>query len=809
MKIFRFVFFFGLTLAFGIALNTKIDPAPPLGKFLSPFHGFWQNAENTNISAPSEITSDFLTDEVAVHFDELLVPHIFAQNEKDLLYAQGYITAFHRLWQMEFQLLAAAGRVSEVIGDRALTFDRSQRRIGLAYGAQNSEEAFKKEEPEMYELLEAYTAGVNNYIESLDYKDLPIEYKLLDYEPEPWSPYKCFLLISNMNNMLSRGERDLEHTNALKLWGRELFDILYPERHPGIDPVIPSGTAFDFDPIEVTKPDVQFPLAFTDPVIQQPDPNNGSNSFVVNGQKTANGKVILTNEPDLSLNAPSIWYLAHLNSPTINCMGSTLPGAPGIVIGFNDSIAWGNTNAKRDLVDWYYIQFKDESRDEYLYNGNWVATKKQIEKFEIRGEDEYYDTLIYTHHGPVVYDRNFNGRRSELSNLAMKWTAHEPSKELKALYLGNKAENYDQFVAAFSNFSGPPQNYSFAAVNGDIALWVNGKFPVKWEEQGKFLMDGSNVDHEWKAYMPQAHNLHVLNPPQNFVSSANQHAADTLYPYYQYDYSYEYYRGRRINDRLRIMEDIDVEDMMELQHDNYNYLASEALPMMLDSLDSASFTDRELDYYTRLKNWDYFNEPERDAPSIFKTWWDNLRTKLWDEMDSADVNVYRPNWYNTYYILKNYPDFAMLDNQATSVRENAGDLYRVTFKESIEDLEEYLATEGNDLLWYRFKNTSINHILGLDAFSIKGVKVGGYSSIVNAASESHGPSWRMVVELGEGEVNAWGIFPGSQSANPGNPMYGHMVDDWAAGKYRKMLFEENLGESSEGIVFSVKMNTSK
>lgn len=809
MKIFRFVLFLSLTIAFGIALNTKIDPAPPLGKFLSPFHGFWQNAENSNISAPTEITSDYLTEKVNVHFDDLLVPHIFAENEKDLIYTQGYITAYHRLWQMEFQLLAAAGRVSEVIGSRALTFDRSQRRIGLAYGARNSEEEFKKEEPEMYQLLEAYTAGVNSYIESLDYKDLPIEYKLLDYKPEPWTPFKCFLLISNMNNMLSRGERDLEHTNALKLWGRDVFDILYPERHPGTDPVIPIGTSFDFDPIEVTKPTVQFPLEFTDPVIQQPNPDNGSNSFVVNGAKTANGKVILTNEPDLSLNAPSIWYLAHLNSPTLNCMGSTLPGAPGIVIGFNDSIAWGNTNAKRDLVDWYYIQFKDDTRDEYLYNGNWVPTRKEVERIEVKGEDTYYDTIVYTHHGPIVYDRNFNGRRSEITNLAMKWTAHDASKELKALYLGNKAENYEEFVEAFSNFSGPPQNYSFASVNGDIALWVNGKFPVKWEEQGKFLLDGSNVDHEWKAFMPQEHNLHVLNPPQNFVSSANQHAADTLYPYYQYDYSYEYYRGRRINDRLRILDNIKVEDMMKLQHDNFNYMASEVLPMMLDSLDSASFTARELDYYTILKNWDYFNEPEREAPSIFTTWWDNLRSKLWDEIDSANVRVYRPNSYNTYYILKNYADFGMIDNKTTTVKETVSDLYKVTFKESIEDLEEYLAEEGNDLVWYRFKNTTIRHILGLDAFSIKGVKVGGYSSIVNAASESHGPSWRMVVELGDGEVNAWGIFPGSQSANPGNPMYGHMIDDWASGKYRKMLFENNLNGSSKGIVYSVQLNTSK
>ena len=608
-----------------------------------------------------------------------------------------------------------------------------------------------------------------------------------------------------MNNMLSKGEMDLEHTNALKKWGRDVFDILYPERpmEEKLDPVIPRDTRFTFDPIQINKPEVDFPIAFVDPILEKPDPNNGSNSFVVNGQKTANGKVILTNEPDLSLNLPSIWYVAHLNAPGINSMGATLPGGPGITIGFNDSIAWGNTNAKRDLVDWYYIQFKDSKRNEYLYNGNWVPTRKEVEEIKVRWEDNYYDTIIYTHHGPVVYDRNFSGKRSEITNLSMKWTAHEASKEIKTLYLVNKARNYDEFVEAFSYFTGPPQNYSFAAVNGDIGLWVNGKFPVKWKEQGKFLMDGSNTDHEWKEYMPQSHNLHVKNPEQNFVSSANQHPADTTYPYYQYDYNFEYYRGRRINDRLKVLSNIKVEDMMKLQHDNFNYNAFEALPMMLDSLDSASFTDRERQYYSRLAEWDYFSAPDMQAPSIYEKWWDNLNDKLWDEIDDSEVKVYRPNWFNTVRILQQNPDFFMIDNQSTNVKETTGDLFRSTFKESIEELEEYLKDPENSLLWYEFKNTTIRHLLRQGPFSIENVKIGGNKSIVNAASSGHGPSWRMVVELGDGEVNAWGVYPGSQSGNPGNPNYGHMVNDWASGKYNKLLFQNLIDEETSGIAHSV------
>ncbi len=814
MKLLRFVLSFSITLALGIALNYKIEQIPPLGKFLSPFHGFWQNAENEPIDIQSKSFDSGLTSNVNVHFDELLIPHVFAQNEKDLFFAQGYITAYHRLWQMEFQLYSAAGRLAEIFGEKIgntslVEVDRRMRRIGLKYGAQKSEKLFKQEEPAVYDLIKSYTNGVNAYIESLSYTDYPIEYKLLDYKPEKWTPLKCFLLISNMNNMLSRGERDLEHTNALKKWGRDVFEILYPERPGTLDPVIPSGTTFDFEPLWVEKPEVTFPLKFTDPIINQPNPDNGSNSFVVNGAKTSNGKVILTNEPDLNLTLPSIWYLMHLNTPGMNVMGATLPGGPGVVIGYNDSIAWGNTNAKRDLVDWYYIQFKDEKREDYLYNENWVPTKKMIEEIKVKGSPSYYDTVIYTHHGPVVYDRNFNGRRSEITNLAMKWTAHEESKELKAIYLGNKAENYNDFVEAFSYFSGPPQNYSFASVNGDIALWINGKFPLKWKEQGKFLMDGSNVHHEWSGYIPQSHNLHIKNPSQNFVSSANQHPSDTLYPYYQYGYNYEHYRGRRINDRLKIMNNIQVKDMMDLQHDNFNYNAFETLSMMLDSLDTVSFSELQWKYYNKLRSWDYFNEPNEEAPTIYEEWWKKLNAKIWDEIDSSDVAVYRPNWFNTVNIIKNKPEFFMIDNQSTNAKESTGDLYRITFKETIETLKKHLEKEENSLMWYTYKNTTIRHLLRLPSFSKQKVKIGGNKSIVNAASSSHGPSWRMIVELGEGEVNAWGVYPGSQSGNPGNPTYGHMINEWAEGKYHKMLFKKSIESKDEEILHSITLRFDK
>ncbi|MCP4459549.1 MAG: penicillin acylase family protein [Cytophagales bacterium] len=795
-----------VTLGLTITLNTKLGQIPPLGKFLSPFQGFWQNAENEKLDIPESLELEGLKGSVKVHFDDMLIPHIYAENEHDLYMVQGYITAYHRLWQMEFQQLATAGRISEILGESALNFDRTTRRSGMAFGATRSEELMKKEEPETYAHVVAYAEGVNAYIETVSYKDYPIEYKLLDYSPEEWTAYKTFLQLKQMANDLSRGERDLEHTNALKLWGPELFDLLYPERYPDLDPVIPAGTKWEFQPKVPNQPTGTYPLLATRGEISKPDPHYGSNSFVVNGSKTANGKTLLANEPDLGLNLPSIWYVAHLNSPEVNVMGSTLPGSPGVVLGFNDSIAWGFTNAKRDLVDWYAIEFKDASREEYKYDNKWLKTKKVIEEIKIKGGETYYDTIIYTHYGPIAYDQNFT-KDKEPVNLAMRWTAHDASKEIVALNRMNKAKNYDDYVEAFSYYTGPPQNMSFASTTGDIAIWINGKFPVKWEGQGKFLLDGSNMSHEWSEYMPREHLYHVKNPKQNFVSSANQHPGDSTYPYYDYDYNFEYYRNRRINDRLRTLNNIEVKDMIMLQNDNFNYIASESLPMMLASIDTSSLSENEQNFYDQLSEWGFFNEADLKEPSMYELWGDLLYSKIWDEFEDKELALYTPSIYNTIHLMVNKPEFEFFDYQATSVTETAEDLMRITFKETIDSLRNW-KDENGDYAWYRYKNTNIRHLLRIPAFSKSEVHIGGNNHIVNAASGRAGPSWRFVVELGDDKVQAWGIYPGSQTGNPGNPSYAEFIDRWANQKYEKLLFEKDT-ETSDRIIFTQTLTPSK
>lgn len=794
MKTIRFLFLLIITVSLGVALNSKIGQVPPLGKLLSPWHGYLQNIENPSETSNYKISNEELRAEVKVYFDEIGIPHIYAQNDHDMYYAQGYLTAKDRLWQMDFFSRVVMGRLSEVLGMKTIHFDKLNRRIGLKKMTFQSWEVAKSD-PELHTALTSFSDGVNAYIDDLSYSDYPIEFKLLDYKPETWSPVKSCLAYAMLSNTLSRSEADLENTNALVIFGKEMYDLMFPEQLGNLDPVIPSTVKWDFAPLSSNQTH-QISVTKTKKTIDKPNPLYGSNNFVVSGDKTKNGNVLFANEPDLQLTQPSIWYAIHQNKPEHNTMGVTVPGTPLILIGFNDSIAWGVTNSPRDQVDWYKIKFRDQSRNEYWYNNQWFKSEKVIEEIKIRGEKSQFDTIIYVHHGPVVYDRSFFGE-NEKNNYAMKWIAHDPGHTLSGMYKINRSKNYEAFEEALRDFTGPPQNFLFGSSKGDIAVNLPGKFPIKPEGMGKFLLEGSQLDQEWTKLIPFEQRLWLMNPKQGFLSSANQHPTNDEYPYYIYDHNYEYFRGRRINDRLRVLNYIEPKDLMKLQNDNFNYHAFESLPAMLDSLDTLSFDSSKFEYFNALQHWDYFNEAELEEPTLYQVWWDILYEKIWDEYDTVNIRVKKPHRYITTHLLQNEPSLPFFDILNTPIRENVNQLYQDSFNEAVDSLEKWSESNGNNISWYNYKNTRIRHLLRLEPFSKDKVIIGGGPGIVNAAGKSAGPSWRMVVELDPEGTKAWAVYPGSQTGNPGNTDYGNMIDKWAKGEYYELLFGDDISQSEK------------
>ncbi len=803
MKVIKFLLSFAVTLAITVVFSIKINAIPPLGKFLDPFHGFWQNAESALPDYERNLELNGVQAPVEVVYDSLLIPHIFAQNEYDLYFTQGYLMANLRLWQMEFVTHLAAGRVSEIVGERALNLDRLNRRKGLMYAAENNLKEWMDDQA-IRQQLEAYTSGVNRHIAKLTYEDLPIEYKLLDYRPEPWTPLKSVLLLSYMTDMLAGGDGDLENTNALRLLGKENFELLFPTDLPNPAPIIPTSKEWNIKAVPLDTPQVA--LADTTDyilkVIDQPDPDNGSNNWAVAGSKTRSGNPILASDPHLGLNMPSIWTAMQLNAPGINVMGVTLPGAPGIIIGFNDSIAWGPTNARQDVLDWYRISFSDAAKSEYLYDNRRLKSQKRVESIKIRDGGVFLDTVTYTHFGPVVYDEHFpvdtivNNRRQ----YAMKWVGHSPFNGAKAFYLLNKAQNYQDFTQAMAYHHAPAQNFAFASASGDIALWVQGKFPAKWKNQGKFLMDGTDSRLEWQDIIPQNQNPHILNPERGFVSSANQYPVADAYPYYVYDHHYEDYRNRRINQRLEQMKNITVRDMMDLQNDTYNLQASEALPFLLDTLDLGAFSTEEKEAFDLLRNWNYYNNVNYKAPSLYQVWWNTFHDLIWDELDNQAMDLRKPENDVTIHILKNYPDNEFIDLQSTTRVESLQEIAQESFSMAVNELAQWEEENGQEAFWGNYKNTTLSHMLRLQPFSISGLPIGGGRSIVAANSSTHGQSWKMIVELGQ-NVKAWAVYPGGQSGNPGSPYYDNLVGAWASGNYYPLLFMQNPEQNPERVMF--------
>nr|WP_321222768.1 penicillin acylase family protein [uncultured Psychroserpens sp.] len=804
MKYIKLLITFVLTIVVFYALNTKLGAVPPIGKFLNPAGGVWQNETNEIIDGNVNIKG--LSAPVTIHYDAQLIPHIFAQNDIDLYKAQGYITAKHRLWQMEFQTHAAAGRISEIIGSDGLTYDQTARRRGMGFGADQSLIKMQ-EDPETVTFLEAYRDGVNDYIASLDLKNLPVEYKLLDYKPEPWTTKKTALLLMYMTKMLAGGDDDLEYTNMLRKFGKERFDLLFPDFFDVNDPIIPKETDWSYIDVDMTKtPQGELPQDTITKTIVKPHPDNGSNNWAVSGAKSTTGNPILANDPHLGLKLPSIWFVMQLSTPEHNAMGATLPGALGVISGFNTHISWGETNATRDVLDWYKIEFKDETRTQYKYDGGWKNTTVRVEEIKIKGAATVLDSVIYTHHGPVTYDHNFMSD-NEKAGYAMKWIGHAGGNNQRPFLDLNKAKSYDDYVDAIKHYTAPAQNFVFASTQGDIAIWIQGLFPNKWKGQGKFLLDGSNPDHDWQSYIPQAFNAHTKNPERGFVSSANQHPVDESYPFYVFNDGYETYRNRVINDFFNSKDKFSVEDFKNLHNNNYNLKAAELLPYMFETMDVSDLTSEEKKIYNQIKSWDFNNDIEKLGPSIWRVWWSKLYPMLWDEFESDEEALTSPYTYQSIYLMTNKPNDPFMDIIATSKKEDAHDLFLLSFIEAAKELLDWKSKNG-DYNWQAYKSTRVDHLLqGIPAFSRYNLPIGGDASIVNATSETHGPSWRMIVEMSS-PPKALGIYPGGQSGNPGSVYYDNFVDDWAIGKYHELNFMQST-TATDKIIATQTLNPSK
>ena len=786
----------GLLLAGWLVLGSTTHPfgtpLPALGRLLSPTQGLWRSGHPDLIQARDQDLSqiDHPLATGTIFLDGRGVPHLFAEDRNSAYFLQGYAHASERLWQMDISTRATEGRLSEVLGERTRERDLEQIRLGYRHVARYTVDTLRAHFPNDLSVLQAYSDGVNAYLDQLAPSDYPIEYKLLGHVPLRWSPYRCVLLQKGMSQGLSGRYRDAENSATLAHIGPELFRDLFPERFAGDSPVVPTGARVPtnqnvpaasptlFNQVETTlrherpvNPYLPFP----------PDPDNGSNNFAVAGRRSATGSPLLANDPHLRLALPSIWAEAQIVYPGCNARGVGIPGAPGLMMGFNDNIAWGETNVGHDVTDWFAINWVDEDWTQYRLDGAVAGAEVVTDTLRVRGEADVLVKTPWTVFGPVPFTEGpYAGR-------AMRYLAYyEPgvgrtTTGVTTFVQLPEARNYTDYVNALRGYVDPAQNFLFAARDGDIAIRPNGYFPLRGPGQtGRFLSPGDSTKYNWRAYVPFAERPVHYNPARGFVSSANQVTTGPDYPYPYYGY-FDEYRGRNINRQLAGTPTATHRSMKELQLSSYSLLAEELAPLLLARVDRVHVDAEGRRLLRLLAEWDYHYTGESRAATLFDRWRSKLYHYAFADEFPDSLNVQRPEYWRFVELVRTRPNHPVFDDITTpDFRETEAMLTQRAFDEVLEELAGELPPR-----WFEERNARIGHLGQIPGFGSEIITTGGARSTPRVVANGFGASWRMVVELGE-RPRAWGTLPGGPSGNPGSEFYTSDLDDWVNGRYHEL-----------------------
>ena len=775
-------------------LSHQLADIFPLGKMLDPFIGAVQNNEGADPAARRmDIDGLQLHDSAAVYFDSRRVPHIYASSDNDLYKVQGYVTATLRLWQMDFLSYASAGRLSEIFSEGFLDYDRGQRRLGILEAARRSLAMIEKDTA-TDRALTAYTAGVNAYIRGLSYKNMPFEYKLLDYKPEPWTKLKTVLVMKYMAFTLSGYEEDYSMTGMMLALGEDAFNKFYPDIAGPVSPMTP-GNERSSEPIQrrIGRPGyLDYSFLSTRPVVQDHtyNPKLGSNSWAVSGKRTRSGHPILCSDPHLNLSLPAIWLEMQLSCPGMNVYGVSIPGTPAVVIGFNENIAWGLTNGADDARDWYKLRISPDYTS-YLIDGKWLKMDQHTEVIMRRDRKPFYDTVYWTVQGPVVNTESFS-QHPELKDHALRWALHDPSDEFLTFMQLSRARDYKDYREALTHYSCPIQNFTFAGRDNTIAAVHQGRMPRKYPGEGKFILDGTRSDPVSRSYIPQDSLPAVVNPSCNYVFTANQPPADGAYPYYYNGYFSEN-RANRIRQVLEKDSLADVRSMEALQLDNINPFATAAISVLIAVLDTSRLAPDERNAVRLLRTWNGAYDASEERAGLFELWWRNVKNTVCETFRSYPFFTRLPDDYVLLDLIRDKPEDACFDRQATPGKETARDIADSAFREAWK-LYSSMKSKGS-VRWADNNAVNILHPTNIAALSRTGMPSAGYPEAVNAMSSGWGPSWRMVVELGD-RPNAYGIYPGGQTGNVGSRRYDEFVNDWNKGHYYHLQFFMTRAEAA-------------
>lgn len=747
-----------------------------------------------------EIITEGLSGTVTVYRDERGMPHIYADDEKDLYFAAGFVVAQERLWQMDLIRRATTGRLSEIFGKDYVQTDLFLRSLEMTT---KSKMLLSAEDPEVLLCLHSYANGVNAFIKSTG-KKLPPEFRILGYKPDPWKIEDIVNIIGYMGWDLAAGNlsADIYNYRLIKKLGAEKAARLMPHWQTQNTYVFP-----DFRLEEKKLNEAMTNIAAGEKLNELGIVSfSGSNNWAVSGKRSETGMPILSNDMHLGLSSPGIWIQMHEVIPgKLNVTGVSIPGQPFIVAGHNDSIAWGMTNLAVDDIDLFSETINPENRNQYFLDGEWKEMRVRDEIISIKGEEADTFKLYFTHRGPIISDM----RNIDDAELSMRWSGYDKSDEVKSVYLLNRANNMDDFRHALGFFRSISQNFAYADVAGNIGLNTGGGVPLR-KGHGTLIRNGATSEYDWKGYVPFEQLPYSINPESGYVSSANNKTVDDSYPYYigtGFSIPYRINRIRQMIDQKEILGLNDFKEMMLDQHSNY---AEQLTPFILTLKKRAGeLTKEEAEALDLLRNWDFDMNAGLVAPSVFEFFRISLiRNILADEIGELfDQLPHHPKDFYIYRIMKEGPD-EWVDNINTPEKELFDDIIIKSFRDCVAALKDGYGPDHEGWKWGNIHKISMDHPLGtvkildkLFGLNSDQYSVGGSNHTVSPYSYgagfkvNHGASERHIFNTADWD-ESFTIIPTGQSGIPGSEFYLSQFRNYLDGIYYKDAFSEKAVKSA-------------
>jgi penicillin G amidase len=736
---------------------------------------------------------------VEVYFDDHGIPHVYAQSWPDAARSLGYLQARDRLWQMDLFRRQAEGRLAEVLGAGQVESDVLMRQLGVRSGCEalwNSKDV----PAEMRAELEAYAAGVNQYIAQMGEKGLPAFFKLLSYKPEPWSPVDTLAFSKYMGWDQSGTMDDLWFGAMVEKLGVAAAEELWPLERPYEIPTVKrQADRAKVKPVAALVPRKgEADIYLT--AFQRLNAAGwmgrgisfGSNNWAVDGTKTLSGKPILCSDPHLGFHLPAIWYACHMSVKGESVAGVAFPIGPGIVIGHNDRIAWGITNEQADAVDFYVETIDPHEPYKYLHRGKWLPLNRTTEEIKVRGETPRRISIDRTVHGPIV---NRDGR-----TISMAWTGLGPTTDPVALWRISHSHNLQEFLSACDLLVCPCLNLAYADVEGNIAIHPCGSLPLRLAGQGRIPMDGASGENDWSGMIPRRELPLSINPSEHYVASANGRPSPLGFPHYlgwMWDVSY---RTRRINELLTGATRLTPDSMKAFQNDTYDKAAESFLPVFLRAINVDRLSDpASRNAIRELAAWKYTAEIASPAPILWMRWLKYYRDGVWqDEWTSrgikqpggswgfSDTNERQPTLEVLEYLTREFPESIWFDDRTTPQRESRDDIIRCSFEQMMASVKKDLGPEPSGWQWGKINRLKIGSLSGVGMFGRSGTPVTGTPYTLDPGGDGGtvggGASWRMIVDLADPH-HSQGVYPGGQSGDPQSRHYDDQITLWAKGRY--------------------------